>query len=52
MALVLGIVSLANSVLLAYNTHKSDVKGLKKVTQYIWAGLGDVYKSFYNRIII
>ena len=46
MALVLGIVSLANSVLLAYNTHKSGVKGLKKITQYIWAGLGDVYLVF------
>lgn len=46
MALVLGIVSLANSVLLAYNTHKSGVKGVKKITQYIWAGLGDVYLVF------
>ena len=46
LALMLGIVSLANSALLAYNTHKSGVKGFKKIKQYIWAGLGDAYLIF------
>ena len=46
LALLLGIVSLANSALLAYNTHKSGAKGFKMIRQYIWAGLGDVYLVF------
>ena len=46
LALLLGIVSLANSLLLAYNTIKSKVKGWKKIKQYIWAELGGVYLVF------
>ena len=46
LALLLGIVSLANSSLLAYNTNKSGAKGWKKIKQYIWAGLGGVYLVF------
>ena len=46
LALLLGIVSLAISVLLAYNTHKSGVTGWKMIKQYIWSGLGDAYIVF------
>ena len=46
LALLLGIVSLANSSLLAYNTNKSGAKGWKKIKQYIWAGLGGSYMIF------
>ena len=46
LALLLGIVSLANSSLLAYNTNKSGAKGWKKIKRYIWAGLGGAYMVF------
>ena len=46
LALLFGIVSLANSSLLAYNTNKSGAKGWKKIKQYIWAGLGGAYMVF------
>ena len=46
LAMLLGIVSLANNLILAYNTYKSNVKGLKKIKQYIWAELGGAYLVF------
>jgi multisubunit Na+/H+ antiporter MnhG subunit len=46
LALLIGIVSLANSFLLAYNTYRSGVKGWKRIKQYIWVELGGAYMIF------
>ena len=46
LVLLLGIVSIANNMFLAYNTNKSGAKGLKMIKQYIWAGLGGAYMVF------
>ncbi|MBQ8011772.1 MAG: beta-lactamase family protein [Oscillospiraceae bacterium] len=46
LAAVLGMVSLANSSILCYNTVKSDVKIHAKIKQYLWAALSAAYAVF------
>ncbi len=46
LAAVLGVISLANGVILCYNTIKNDAKIRTKIKQYLWAGLSAAYTVF------